>query len=104
MVPVSNRSHEERLGVDMCGTLWYNKRSGVVCLVFRNNVCGFAVLKHLWLFSFIGVRYKSGGIAGTSPSAILKSRVSLSSFLLCWRLGSFKSFSIFVILPGVLDL
>ena len=63
MVPVSNRSHEERLGVDICGTLWDNKRSGVVCLVFSNNVCDFAVLKHVWFnisifFVFIGVRYR----------------------------------------------
>ena len=48
MVPVSNRSHEERLGVDICRTLWYNKRSGVVSLVFSNNVCSLTVLKHFW--------------------------------------------------------
>ena len=55
------------------------------------------------IFCLIGVRYKSYGIAGTSPSAILKRNASLiMSFLLCWRVGRFNSFSILVMFPGVI--
>ena len=60
-------------------------------------------LGFMCLFCLIGVRYKSGGMAGTSPSAILKRKVSLISFLLCWRVGRFNALSILDMLPGVRD-
>ena len=51
-----------------------------------------------------GITHALEGMGGTSPSAILNRRASLSSFLLCCSSGSFRSLSMFVILPGDLDL